>query len=240
MTELTTKHERLAALRPLSPESVASLTAAFDVRMVYESRALEGNRLTYREVALILRKGITVPGTVEDHRTIKTLHDAWLELKKKASHGAELTEPLLRVVFKRLTGWEHVNSFESFMSKGAASIAASQGGSGTDPLFMADLFMDLPDDPVEKAARIHHRITRGNRFEKSSCLIARFAMNFVLIAAGYPPISIPTELQEEYQAALEAADSGNFPAWLEFLNRQLNQELDQWLDALEISAPDPL
>ncbi|MGL5017573.1 MAG: hypothetical protein ACRDBP_05535 [Luteolibacter sp.] len=36
MTTLTTKHQRLAALRPLSPESVASLAAAWDVRMVYE------------------------------------------------------------------------------------------------------------------------------------------------------------------------------------------------------------
>ncbi|MEO5914935.1 MAG: hypothetical protein ABIS50_11925 [Luteolibacter sp.] len=32
---LTTKHHRHAALRPLSPESVASLAAAWDVRMVH-------------------------------------------------------------------------------------------------------------------------------------------------------------------------------------------------------------
>ena len=37
MTTLTTKHQRLAALRPLSPESVASLAAAWDVRMVTNS-----------------------------------------------------------------------------------------------------------------------------------------------------------------------------------------------------------
>ena len=33
MTDLTTKLTRLAALRPLSPESVASLAAAWKVRM---------------------------------------------------------------------------------------------------------------------------------------------------------------------------------------------------------------
>jgi hypothetical protein len=33
MNTLTTKHQRLAALHPLSPESVASLAAAWDVRM---------------------------------------------------------------------------------------------------------------------------------------------------------------------------------------------------------------
>ncbi len=37
MTTLPTKHQRLAALRPLSPESVASLAAAWDVRMMTSS-----------------------------------------------------------------------------------------------------------------------------------------------------------------------------------------------------------
>jgi hypothetical protein len=37
MTTLTTKHQRLAALRPFSPESVASLAAAWDVREVTNS-----------------------------------------------------------------------------------------------------------------------------------------------------------------------------------------------------------
>lgn len=34
MTTLTTKHQSLAALRPLSTESVPSLAAEWDVRMV--------------------------------------------------------------------------------------------------------------------------------------------------------------------------------------------------------------
>jgi hypothetical protein len=37
MTTLTTKHQRLAALRPLSPESVDSLAAAWDARMAISS-----------------------------------------------------------------------------------------------------------------------------------------------------------------------------------------------------------
>ena len=34
MTTLTTKHQRIAVLRPLSPESVASSAAVWDQRMV--------------------------------------------------------------------------------------------------------------------------------------------------------------------------------------------------------------
>ena len=58
MTTLTTKHQRLAALRPLYPESVASLTAASDVRRVYESNSIEGKSLTLRETELVLSKAL--------------------------------------------------------------------------------------------------------------------------------------------------------------------------------------
>jgi hypothetical protein len=37
MSTILTKHQHLAALRPLSPESVVSLAAAWDVRMVTTS-----------------------------------------------------------------------------------------------------------------------------------------------------------------------------------------------------------
>ena len=57
-------------------------------------------------------------------------------------------------------------------------------------------------------------------------------MNFILLAAGYPPVSIPTELRQQYCSALEAADSGDFPTWQSFLTQLLDQELDQWLSAL--------
>jgi hypothetical protein len=44
MTTLTAKHQRLAALRPLAPAAVRSLAQAWDVRMVYESNAIEDTR----------------------------------------------------------------------------------------------------------------------------------------------------------------------------------------------------
>ena len=68
MTNHTTKHQRLAALRPLSPESVSSLATAWDVRMVDESNSIEGNSLTLRETELVLSKSVTVSGKpLKDH-----------------------------------------------------------------------------------------------------------------------------------------------------------------------------
>src|SRR6478735_3397027 len=104
---LTTKHQRLAALRPLSPESVVSLAAAWDVRMVYESNSIEGNSLTLRETELVLSKGVTVSGKpLKDHLEAVNLALAWDRVKALAQPGSSLTEldllDLHRIVLTRV------------------------------------------------------------------------------------------------------------------------------------------
>lgn len=103
---------------------------------------------------------------------------------------------------------------------------------------MEELFTEIQAtaNSVERAAKLHHGIARIHPFTDGNGRAARLAMNFELISAGYPPISIPTDLRLDYYNALEAADSGDFQAWLDFLTQQLDQELDQWLFALEPSS----
>jgi len=49
MSSIISKHQRLAALRPLSPESVASLAAAWDVRMVaFSNLSIDTSKLILR------------------------------------------------------------------------------------------------------------------------------------------------------------------------------------------------
>jgi Fic family protein len=87
-------------------------------------------------------------------------------------------------------------------------------------------------DPVECAAKLHHGISSIHPFADGNGRAARLAMNFVLIAAGYPPVSIATDQRHAYYNALEAAD---FKTWLNFVIAHLNHELDTWLQALEES-----
>jgi Fic family protein len=232
MTTLTTKHQRLAALRPLSPESVASLAAAWDVRMVYESNSIEGNTLTLRETELVLSKGVTVSGKpLKDHLEAVNLAKAWEEVKKLARPDAVLTErdllDLHRIVLTFAGSYRH----------GAVRIAGSHHvppNAMKVPDLMEELFAKIKAiaDPIERAARLHHGIARIHPFTDGNGRAARLAMNFILLAARYPPISIPTEPRQDYYDALEAADTGDFPAWLDFLTTQLHHELDEWLQTL--------
>jgi Fic family protein len=238
MTDLTTKHQRLTALRPLSPESVASLAAAWDVKMVYESNSIEGNSLTLRETELILSKGVTVSGKpLKDHLEVVNLALAWDRVKALARPGSSLTErdllDLHQIILTRIQDGTN-GSYRTY--------AVRVGGSNHVPPnavkvpdLMTELLTSLSTitDPVERAARLHHGIASIHPFADGNGRTARLAMNFTLLAAGYPPVSIPTDLRHSYYNALEAADSGDFLAWQNFLTTQLHQELDEWLTALD-------
>ncbi len=238
MSDHYTKHQRLAALRPLSPESVASLAAAWDVRMVYESNSIEGNSLTLRETDIVLSKGVTVSGKpLKDHMEAVNLMQAWERVKELAKPGATLTErdllDLHRIVLTRVE--------DSFAGSYRTSARRISGASHIppNPIKVPDLMFELfaglaaISEPVARAANLHHGIARIHPFADGNGRAARLAMNFMLLAAGYPPISISPDLRHDYYRALEAADSGDFPAWQFFLNQQLDRELDVWLEALE-------
>ena len=241
MSSLTTKHQRLTALRPLSPESVASLAAAWDVRMVHESNAIEGNSLTLRETELVLSKGVTVSGKpLKDHLEAVNLAKAWEQVKQLAQPGAHLTErdllDLHRIVLTRVE-----DDFAGSYRTGAVRIAGSNHVPPNPikvPDLMETLFAEIQTttDSVERAAKLHYGIARIHPFTDGNGRVARLAMNFVLLSAGYPPVSISTDLRQDYYNALEAADSGDFQAWQSFLTQQLEHELDGWLSALEPSS----
>ena len=241
MPTLISKHQRLAALRPLSPESVASLAAAWDVRMVHGSNAIEGNSLTLRETELVLSKGVTVSGKpLKDHIEAVNLSHAWESVKNHAKPDAVLTERNLLDLHKTLMTLvtdKNYGSYRTYAVRLAGSNMVPPNALQV-PSLMAALLAEIQTitDPIERAARVHYGIARIHPFTDGNGRTARLAMNFVLLAAGYPPISIPTDLRHAYYSALEAADSGDFKAWLDFLTQQLNQELDLWLDALDPSS----
>eukprot|EP00095_Tigriopus_kingsejongensis_P001956 snap_masked-scaffold2515_size14918-processed-gene-0.5 protein:Tk01956 transcript:snap_masked-scaffold2515_size14918-processed-gene-0.5-mRNA-1 annotation:"cell filamentation protein fic" len=209
---LSSKLQKLNELRPLSPEAVASLSAAWDVRMVYESNSIEGNSLTLRETELVLSKGVTVSGKpVKDHIEALNLATAWIEVKTLAQAGREFTEAdllsLHRIVLTR-AGEQNAGSYRT----GAVRIAGANH-IPPNPIKVPDLIealfsecQELPD-PVERAAKVHHGVASIHPFVDGNGRTARLAMNFILLACGYPPLSIPTELRQEYYNALEAADS---------------------------------
>jgi len=240
--DLVTKHAELQKLRPLAPAAVRSLAAAWDVRMVYESNSIEGNTLTLRETEIVLSKGVTVSGKpLKDHLEAVNLSKAWDSAKALAQPGAVFTERTLLELHRIILAGVDDFFAGSFRTSAVRIAGASlvPPNSVKVPDLVADLFASLAtfSDPVERAARLHHGIAAIHPFSDGNGRSARLAMNFILLSAGYHPISIPPKLSTQYYAALEAADSGDFQTWLDFISKRLDEELDLWLNALSEPTP---
>ncbi|RYG16533.1 Fic family protein [bacterium] len=237
MSTLPDKHQRLSQLRPLAPAAVRSLAEAWDVRMVYESNSIEGNTLTLRETEVVLSKGVTVSGKpLKDHLEAVNLAKAWERMKELARPGSQLTERGLldlHRIFMTSVGDSFAGSYRSSTARIAGSNLVPPNPVKA-PDLMERLFADLTEiaAPIERAAKLHHGIAAIHPFSDGNGRAARLAMNFVLLAAGYPPVSISPQLRTDYYAALEAADSGDFPTWQTFLTHRLDEEFDFWLTAL--------
>lgn len=219
------KRQLLKDLRQLSPESVASLTAAWEVRMVFESNALASSPLSHRETALILTKGLAV----KDHSLLDQLQAnnfkaAWKIVLELAEPQCDFTEHILKFLHSILLAGIEVEGAGRYKDATKNKVEPQ-----IDNLFcVADATLDF----VERAAILHHGITQIKPFKDGNGRIARLAMNFTLVAGGYPPVSISPNLKKEYNDALEAADNGDFGTWQNFLNTQLDREFDFYLDAL--------
>ena len=230
---LAEKRQRLEQLRPLSPESCASLAAAWDTRMVYESNAIEGNSLTLRETDIVLSKGLTVSGKpLRDHLDAVNLQKAWQETKNLAQPTAPFSETTL------------LNLHRLILPEGGAYRTSAVRISGSNhippnpikvPDQMEAAFSSLSNlsSDLEKATFLHHRISHIHPFTDGNGRLARLSMNFILLQAGFPPISISPEDRPNYYQALEAADAGKLSVFQAYLEAHLHQELDTYLEALQ-------
>ena len=237
---LSQKLDTLNALRPLSADAAAeaSISAAWDTNMIFESNCIEGNSLTLRETDLVLAKGITVSGKpLKDHLEAVNLEKAWVHVKRLAASAADLSESDLLTIHRIvLTSVEdqHAGTYR----RGTVRISGSSlilPNPMKVPDLIEQMFFDLTkiSNPLHKAAALHHDISRIHPFADGNGRSARLAMNFILLAVGFPPISIAPADRVAYFQALEAANQGNLPAFQSFLEQQLHRELDTWLAALQ-------
>ena len=241
LTSFQSKYRRFLQLRPLASAAVRSLEAAWDVRMVYELNCLEGASLSMRETELAFQGESTSPGkSLQEYANARDLWKAWTTTKKLADSAPSLTEAIAKEIRRSFPEPLVRSGWDNMLIQGAAAIHGANHGSNNsleEPELMGAIFdgVSAINCPIERAARLHLRIRAQQIFGPRNQSMALLAMNFVLLAAGYPPISISPEDRADYYAALKSADSGNFPAWLAFLSTRVEQELDSWLAALDPS-----
>lgn len=198
----------------------------FIVRYTYNTNAIEGNRLTLRQTALVLSDRIAPEGTRADD-VIEALNavDAWnfaksyknkLNKKYVCNIQYEITKNTscriqgnYRDNEVRISGSEHVPPKSADVTK-----------------LIEKLFAEFYSErkilhPIELSTFLHNRFVNIHPFTDGNGRTARLLMNWVLLRNKFPPVIIEVSNKEQYYNAIEAADKGDQKPFAIFLANQL-------------------
>ena len=180
----------------------------FATKFTYDTQRIEGSKLTHRETADLLERGITPKS--------KPLRD----VKEAEAHRDlfyEILKPGKDISFQIVLDW-HWRLFHITKPDIAGKIRKYRvviGGSKFMPPLPVEVYPMLTDlftwynknknklHPVELAAMMHLKFVTIHPFGDGNGRISRLSMNFVLNRKKYPMLNIPYEGRNSYYNALE-------------------------------------
>lgn len=208
----------------------------FLVRYTYNTNAIEGNRLTLRQTALVLSDRIAPEGTRTDD-VIETLNavDAWNFIKSYKNRlnkkfACKMQYEITKNTSCRIQGNYRDNEVRI---SGSEHIPPKS----TDvPKLLEELFAEFYSEkrtlhPIELAALLHNRFVNIHPFTDGNGRSARLLMNWILLRNKFPPVIIEVSNKEQYYNAIEEADKGDQKPFAIFLANQL-------LSQYTLSLPD--
>lgn len=222
--------ESYAAWLKHVPKSVKeNLNEDFVIRFTYNSNAIEGNRLTLRQTALILKDTVIPSGVrAQDYN--------------EAINGKECLDYIKS--YKGELNTRFLEKINGFLTKNTGVVYGGRirffdvkiFGSNHIPPKYTEIKKHMLNflkwysinknklHPFELAALIHAKLTWIHPFEDGNGRTARTVMNFILMKKGFPMFFIPFEKREEYYQSLDFADTGNYK---EYISKMLQLIIDQ-------------
>jgi len=213
-----------------TPESIRKkFYDDFVIRFTYNTNAIEGNRLTLRQTALILKDKVLPSGVrASDYHEAVNGKECLEYLK---SYKGELNNKLLEKVNGILTKNTDVVyggriRFFDVKIEGSKHVPPPNEEVKKHLLNMYKWYSANKNKlhPFELATMIHAKLTWIHPFEDGNGRTSRAIMNWLLIKNSYPMFFIPFEKREEYYMTLEEADKDNFK---EYVARMLRLIIDQ-------------
>ena len=213
-----------------TPESLKNkLYDDFVIRFTYHSNAIEGNRLTLRQTALILKDKVIPSGVRASDYHEAVNGKECLEFLKE--YRGELNNRLLEKVngiLTQNTGVVYGGRIRFFDVKieGSKHVPPPNEEVKKHLLNMYKWYSANKHKlhPFELATMIHAKLTWIHPFEDGNGRTSRAIMNWILMKNSYPMFFIPFEKREEYYMTLEEADKENFR---EYTARMLRLIIDQ-------------
>ncbi len=236
------KWHKLKNHRPLSPTIINKLRERFMLEMTYNSNAIEGNSLTYKETYLVINEGITIKGkSLKNHLEAKSHQEALefiYDLIDFNSHFT-LSQNLIRQIQSLVIAPIDKTIAGKYRS-GSVAIAGSniKLPLATEiPYLMSKTIswfsknqMDV--HPIELASILHHKLVAIHPFDDGNGRTARLVMNILLLQAGYPLVTILKNDRKKYYETLSKADKNNLLPFIEFIAQAVERSLNIYLETI--------
>jgi len=225
--ELTEKIDDLSASITVFHKTPANiLPKDFLVRYTYNTNAIEGNRLTLRQTALVLSDGIAPEGAhANDVLEALNAVDAWNLIKTYKNRLNKKFVCKIQYEVTKNTSCRIQGDYRD----GEVRIAGSEHippKPAEVPKLLEKLFAEFYLErrtlhPIELAALLHNKFVNIHPFTDGNGRTARLLMNWILLRNKFPPVIIEVSNKEQYYNAIEAADKGDQKPFSIFLCNQL-------------------
>jgi Fic family protein len=206
----------------LSSEERQSYGSDFLVRFTYNTNAIEGNRLSLRETAMIFTEGILPTGaSTNDYNEALNSRDA---LKIIKMHRGGLGNRYILRLHGHLTKNTSCRLSGKYRDCGVRIMGSEwlPPPASEVPQEMTRLIRWYNNNrarlhPVEIGALLHMKLVQTHPFTDGNGRISRLLMNWVLSKHGYPMFYIENRDKANYYKAIEKADRGDLRAFVGYV-----------------------
>lgn len=230
------------ALLTRAPDVLNQLRQDCDIELTYTSNAIEGNMLTHRQTAALIKHGITAGGkTINDHLEAEDHYAALQWMREQAETDVTLGEGTVTELHRRVVRRSNPDIAGNYSEyhrriKGSHVIFPNPA---KVPYMMDELGQALAGTQFtpEAAFDAHYRLTAIHPFSDGNGRTARLLMNLILIRGGYPPVAVRPKDRATYIDALETASlKDDLAPFQQLLHERLDATLGEYMRQIEALA----
>lgn len=212
------------------------------ISSVYNSNAIEGNKLSLRETELILNGMVINERPLKDEIEARSLANATDYLYRLIDGREQLSKRSLLELHGLIL--EHIPGIEGGKFR---TEEVSIKNSDHKPIHWGEIEDEVDNlfkwmnrnahkfDPVVMCAILHHWLSWIHPFSDGNGRVSRLFTNFFLLQKGYPEIVIKIGDRDNYYNSLIDADNGDISSLVELFSDKIRQTVNVYEEFLNES-----